>query len=226
MNVLDPVIFFANLFCFARINGKILADEIKILEAFQKESGLPKLAFNQAFKITEKRLHTFSPTGTLGDRVKNLEYMIRYTNRSESPSQEETIAIREFSELIGLTQIQLTALIQELQADCEYRPNSVSPTRTSTNQPIRNPGRPGSKTFIRQTNIAPEIPEGIVIEFADSQSGSFLQAINIARANESYNSYMLKTKSWHRVVFPSDSSVIGPATGPFHLHKCAVSVSF
>ncbi len=204
--VQEPIPFLANIIIVAHADGKLSPSELGQMEAHRVDLKLKKNDLTAAIRLVEQGKHKMIPVGTLADKVKNLELIIRMAYADDDLNEAEIFLINEFSKESGIYHDQLEILQQEVFASLKAPGKICQSCGTHSESVARFCPKCGINLIVSNEASKNEmtIPDsGIAIEFSESTAASFPKALEITKARIGFQSCQRNKKNWYLAIFPS-----------------------
>ncbi|MCK9294558.1 MAG: TerB family tellurite resistance protein [Desulfobulbaceae bacterium] len=205
----DSVRFMANIIQVAYADGKLSGTEQAAIENARKELGIKKGDVTAAQKMVDTGSYVMKPVGSFSDQVRNLEYALRVAYADGDLGSMESEMIMAYGVAIGLTQVQLERMREEVmvQATAALRCPSCG---AETPADSRFCSKCGNNISVadEEVQVKYEIPRsGITIEFAESTGASFPKALELAKKASSFQQGTKNKKTWFMAHFASGAIV-------------------
>lgn len=202
LNEQDQLIYLANVIFVANADGSVSTEKLAALDEIRASISAKKNIFEAAKKLALSENYSPSILSGFSIQVRNLADILYMCAIDGALSTSETNIIQDLSKKVHLTEEQAALLTRE----AIYRSSNKSRSRachscgTDISGDARFCPKCGSPLAIE---CAPEkqdfeIPtEGYAIEFCESTSASFPDALKLARASSSFKSTLRNKKTWY-----------------------------
>lgn len=196
--------YLANIIHMARADGKFTNDETNTIELIQKSIGAKKAELNQAYQLSENPEFQIRLVGHFSDKIKNLEDIILVSLIDGNIDESEKSILLDVARKIQITQDQFQLIINDVKnvisakatiSECS-KCNAKTPANAKFCQEC---GNSISETVVSQSvPVAYEIPTtGITIEFAESTSAGFGDAVKDQKAAPLNGICIKAKKTWY-----------------------------
>lgn len=199
--------YLINVILVMRADGTVAPREESALETVRQEVGAKKTDLNRAMKSVEAGGASLVKTGRFSDQIRNLEDMLFIRLIDNNLSEPASNLISQFCGLIGVSQEQLNSMVQQA---CDRTHNKDEITCASCGQtaPAEAKFCPHCGTPFSQAAPVPvemTIPQtGWAIEFCESTSSNFTQALALAQASPTFAACVKAKKNWYLAGWPED----------------------
>lgn len=207
----QKVSYLANVVGVARVNGVMAHAELQAFELVQKAIGARKADLKNAMKYAESSGFVVQPVGLWSDKIRNLEHIIYVAMSDGGIAPEEKVYVLEFARMLGITKEQLalvvrevkesvSRLFQELQCPaCKSRVAADARFCPECGRALSEDAGAADSTPV-ESCIIPE--SGLAIEFAESTSASFDDALKVARLAPVFQETLKGKKRWYMAAWP------------------------
>jgi hypothetical protein len=211
MESVDQEKYLSNIIKISRLDGILHSKEEELIEMIRNEIGATKTIFNQATRNAEisEELISFK---RFSDNVRNFEDMLSVALSDGSLSENEKKAIAVFAKRINLTQEQISIIVQETKQRVSTVAETTKCFKCKQEIPINSKFCPSCgldlinhSDGIKETKLDFQIPTwGITIEFCESTSATFSDAIKTAKLNPTFQECVRSKKNWYCVTYQND----------------------
>lgn len=200
----EIVPYIANILLVAYADGKIVNSEESAIEEVRKRIKANKAHLKEAKKLVETG--SFQPTkvGSFGTQVSNLEDMLYMSLIDGEIAEKENNIINAFTAQCGITQEQIKIMISEAENSASISAENITCTNCSASITKDSKFCPqcgtaiGEKSTPTAKKISFDVPKsGYAIEFCESTSASFDEALNYAKKAENFDSCVRGKKTWY-----------------------------
>lgn len=206
----EKVDYLANVLLVAFINKSLSTRETAALEEVRKSIDAKKGTLVSAQKTVKGGSYRFVKTGTLADQVRNLEDMLFVALTENDLCENESVLVKEFARLIGISEEQFDQLFSETSRRCDAATREI--TCLACSKPASAQARfcpsCGRPLIVQDAGSIPigfEIPKtGYAIEFCESTAAGFTTAIDLAKATGTMQTAIKNKKSWYLASFPTN----------------------
>ncbi len=115
----ERVIYLANVALISAKDGALSPFEARAVEGVRQELGAGKGDLEAALKRVAQTGHVIKPVGRLSERIRNLEDMVFVALSDRELSKAEKPEVLAFAKKIGVTQVQLTQILNEARERIE-----------------------------------------------------------------------------------------------------------
>jgi hypothetical protein len=199
--------YLINVILIMRADGTVAPREESTLETIRQESGAKKADLNRALKSVEAGSASLIKTGRFSDQIRNLEDMLFIRLIDNNLSEAASNLISQFCGQIGVSQDQLNLMVQQ---GCDRSHNNGEITCASCGQtaPAEAKFCPHCGAPFTQSSPVPvemAIPKtGWAIEFCESTSSNFSQALTLAQSAPTFSTCVKAKKNWYLAGWPED----------------------
>jgi len=200
----EKIQYLANIISVARADGKFTNDETNAIEVIQKKINAKKSELNKAYQLAENPKFQIKLVGHFSDKVKNLEDITFVSLIDGSIADSEKSILIEVAKDIKITQEQFQLILNDVK-------NIISSNTLSLKCPNCNAELPPNAKFCSEcgnslsekpikesVNVSYEIPpSGITIEFAESTSAGFADAVKEQLAAPINKTCVKAKKTWY-----------------------------
>lgn len=210
----EKITYLANLYAVARADGSVSPNELRAIEASQKQIKATKTALKKAESLAESSNNATGPMQRLSMNIANLEDMVLVALVDGSLDRAEAPVITGFAKSIGITNDLLKRIVgQAKRVVTEMTATRVCPGCSAT--------APGDAKFcpdcgdsLTQSDkesavaITYDIPKtGFTIEFAESTASGFGDAVRKADAAPIHSICVKAKKSWYMAAWPKEQII-------------------
>ena len=205
----DKVSYLANVVFVAFIDNTLSPRESAALEEIRKIIDAKKGQLTSAQKAVESGSYVFAKVGSFAEQVRNLEDMLFVALADSNLAARESELVSNFCQLIGIYQDQLDKLLADTSRRCDRSSGTVTCPACSASAPAQSRFCPGCGKTLEVSDAAAvqvdfEVPsEGYAIQFAESTSGGFATALELAKATGTMQTATKNKKHWYMASFPS-----------------------
>ena len=211
MDKSDQEIYLSNIIKISRIDEALNSKEEEIIEKIRNEIDATKTVLNQAIKNAERE-EDIIPFQRFSDNIRNLEDMLSVALVDGSLSENEKKVIANFAKKIHITQDQMSIIFQETKKRITNLSELIKCSKCgqeiqSTSKFCPNCGLSLTDSSIvsKITKLDLEIPTwGITIEFCESTSATFNDALKIAKLNPTFQECLRSKNKWYCVTYSND----------------------
>lgn len=199
----EAVQYLANVFAVARADGSFGAREEAAMESIRLAIKAKKTELNKANKLAGSVDFSLNPTGRYSERIRNVEDMIFVALLDNVLADQEKRVITKFAKQAGCTQEQINQILLETKNRIR-RDQSEIPCPSCDELVLANAkfcpscGVPLDQA-IQASAAQVEFrypPNGISIEFAESSSASFGEALKTAQKAPDFQKCQRQKKTW------------------------------
>ena len=203
------ITYLSNIIYVARIDGKITASETQAIEEIQKRIGAKKSELNKASLMAESTEFKIKLIGHFSDKIKNMEDIIYISLIDGDLDEKEKELFVDAASDLKITSEQIDLIVNDVkhyldsQSDIKFCANCNSKIDSNAKF-CPECGTPVTDEKVEPSiNVSYEIPPiGITIEFAESTSASFADALS-GQKNAPINQTSIKgKKNWYLANWP------------------------
>jgi hypothetical protein len=202
----EPITFLANIILIAHADGNLSPVELQQIELIRNELNMGKGDLKEASKLVEQANYALTPIGSFADQVRNFEMMFRVACCDNNLEKTEGSILIEFCKSIGLTRDQVNIIKADVLSLLKQQSTTCPSCGATITLGAKFCGKCGINftNQVEKTQIEIKIPStGLVIEFAESTSASFSEALELAKESEGFRSYKKNKKRWFLAVYSS-----------------------
>lgn len=208
------ITYLSNIIYVVRIDGKITTSETIAIEEIQKRIGAKKSDLNKASQKAESPDFKIKLVGHFSDKIKNLEDIIYVSLIDGELDENEKLLFIEAASDLKINPEQIDIIISDVKNYLDSKRNSKICANCNSNIDLTarfcpECGAPVSDVTIEPSiNLSYEIPSiGITIEFAESTSAGFTDAVSEQR-NAPINQVCVKgKKNWYLANWPEKNFI-------------------
>ncbi len=203
--------YLANVLAVARSDGVLSPHEEEAIEDVRVEIRAKKTDLKNAQKLSQREDFRASPVGRYSDKIRNLEDMVFMSLVDGDLDSSEKEVIRTFAKQLNVSQDQINQIVSESKVRLR---GQVKQTRcpgcgtsiAATAKFCPDCGEAVLKaSAVNGTKVAFDYPtEGISIEFAESTSASFDNALKVAQAALEFQECERSRKKWFLATWPTN----------------------
>ena len=195
--------YLANVLVVARADGSFGAREDAAIETIRLAIKAKKSELNKAGRLAESDDFIFVPTSRYSERIRNIEDMIFVALLDGELANEEKQIITSFAKKAGCNQEQINQILQETKSRIRNDQNEIPcPSCKAEVLPTAkfcpSCGVPLAEAIqAAAVQVEFDYPsKGISIEFAESTSASFGEALKVAKGAPDFQKCKRERKTW------------------------------
>ena len=196
--------YLANVLVVARADGSFGVREEAAMESIRLAIKAKKSDLNKAIKLAASDDFTLVPVGRYSERIRNIEDMIFVALLDRELADKEKQVITTFAKQAGCTQEQINQILQETKQrirndQSEIPCPSCQETVLASAKFCPSCGvQLGEAIQASAVQVEFQYPaKGISIEFAESSSASFSEALKTAKAAPNFQKCQRERKTWY-----------------------------
>jgi tellurite resistance protein len=196
--------YLANVFVVARSDGSFGAREEAAMEAIRLAIKAKKSELNKASKLAASEDFTLVPTGRYSERIRNIEDMIFVALLDGALADKEKRVITKFAKEAGCIQEQINQILRETKKRIHNDSSEIACPSCKVTVLANAKFCPscgvelGEAIQASATQVEFKYPaKGISIEFAESSSASFGEALKSAKAAPDFQKCKRERKIWY-----------------------------
>lgn len=198
------ITYLSNIVYVARIDGKITTSETQAIEEIQKRIGAKKSELNKATQNAESPDFKIKLVGHFSDKIKNLEDIIYVALIDGDLDEKEKELFIDATSNLKISSEQIDLIINDvkdyLDSKSDIKICSNCNSKIDSNAKFcPECGTPVSDSTVEPSiNVSYEIPPvGITIEFAESTSANFTDALSEQKNAPINNTCVKGKKNWY-----------------------------
>lgn len=199
--------YLINVILIMRADGAVAAREESALETVRQESGGKKTDLNRALKSVDAGTASLIKTGRFSDQIRNLEDMLFIRLIDNNLSEPASNLISQFCGQIGVSQDQLNLMVQQA-CDRSHSNSEITCAACGKTAPAEAKFCPHCGAAFTQSAPVPvemTIPQsGWAIEFCESTSSNFPQALALAQSAPTFSTCVKAKKNWYLAGWSDD----------------------
>ena len=217
MEEYEVVQYLANVLIVARADGSFGAREDAAMESIRLAIKAKKSELNKASKLAASDDFILVPAGRYSERIRNVEDMIFVALLDGELADKETQVITKFAKKAGCVQEQINQILQETKQRIRDNQSEI-PCPSCQDLVLANAKfcpscgvKLGEAIQASAVQVEFKYPaKGISIEFAESSSASFGDALKTAKGAPDFQKCQRDRKTWYLASW--DQSQVADAT--------------
>ena len=203
MEEYEVVQYLANVLVVARADGSFGAREDAAMESIRQAIKAKKSELNKAIKLAGSDDFILVPPGRYSERIRNIEDMIFVALLDDELADKEKQVITDFAKKAGCVQEQINLILRETKSRIRDNQSEI-PCPSCQDLVLANAKfcpscgvQLGEAIQASAVQVEFKYPsKGISIEFAESSSASFGQALETAKKAPDFQKCQRGRKTW------------------------------